>query len=96
VERSTRYSDSLQSKRFETDGILTETRRMSENPTPDEKEFAKQIDDEIKARFHFELKSRLKEETLEEVQDAYKLVMPATDSKGFKDAACHSRLNRTW
>lgn len=47
--------------------------------------FAKQIEEEIKARFHRPIKSQFQMETLEDAQDSYKLVL-ADSPDGFKNA----------
>jgi hypothetical protein len=62
---------------------------MPRTPTPEEEQFAKQIEDKIKARFHRKLKSHLKAETLEEVEDSYKIVTRATDSEYFTTESFH-------
>ena len=66
-----------------------ETRPMPRIPTPEEEQCAGEIEEAIKARFHRTVKSQFKVQTLEEVQDTYKLALQATDSQGFRDGSRH-------
>jgi hypothetical protein len=72
-------------KGIEMYGTWGETRCMPRDSTPEEKQFAKQIEEEIKARFYRKVKLHFQMETLEEAQDSYKLVILDTDCQGFKD-----------
>ena len=57
-------------------GTWAETRCMPRDSTPEEKQFAKQIEDAIRSKFYLAVKSQFNFE-------AYKLELPVTDAENF-------------
>ena len=63
---------------------------MHRDPNDAEIQFANQIEEELKSRFHRKIRAQFKLETLEDAQkDNYKLALEASDSSGFTEGDRH-------
>ena len=69
---------------------------MHRDPNDAEIQFANQIEEELKSRFHRKIRAQFKLETLEDAQDNYKLALEASDSSGFTEGdTSFFRLHQT-